>query len=149
MKLRNAVLLAAVCALALPTFAAHPQKPGKWEMTTEIDMPGMPMKMQPMTHTMCVTKEDLEKNPEGTVPRPRSRNGSDSSCKVSDYKTDANTVSWKITCEGQNPVNGEGKITYTADSFKGAMTMKIGDREMTAKYSGKFLGAECTKDEKK
>lgn len=139
-----------VCALALPVFAAHPQKPGKWEITTEVDMPGMPMKPQPMTRTMCITKEDIEKNPETTIPKPRKRGGGErEDCKITDYKVDANTVSWSLKCEGENPVTGNGKITYETDAFKGETHMKMGEREMSVKMNGKYLGAECSKEEKK
>ena len=39
---------------------------------------------------------------------------------------------------------GEGKITFTDDSFDGDLHMTIEEREMTTKYSGKWLGA-CEK----
>ena len=144
------IMIVAIFALALPVMAAHPAKPGKWQVTTEVDMPGMPMKPEPQTHTICVTKEDLEKNPEASIPKPRSRRTGEErgDCKVSDYKVNENTVTWNLKCEGgQNPVTGSGKITYDKDSYAGAMTMKIGEREMTAKYTGKFLG-ECDKEKK-
>ena len=32
---------------------------GKWEITTKVEMPGMPMNMPPMTHTQCLTKDDF------------------------------------------------------------------------------------------
>ena len=144
------LLLLVVCAFAAPAFAAHPQKPGRWEITTEVDMPGMPMKPQPMTRTVCVTKEDLEKNPEGSIPKPQRRGGEErQDCKISDYKVDANTVSWSIKCEGEHPVTGSGKITYESDSFNGVTQMKMGEREMKVMMKGKYLGGECSKDEKK
>lgn len=148
MRLRTLVLIAVICAFAIPTaiFAAHPAKPGKWEMTTEIDMPGMPIKMPAVTTAVCITKEDLEKNPESTVPKPRKGREDRKDCKVTDYKVDENTVTWNLKCEGQNPVTGNGKITYSADSFDGWMTMKINDRaDMKATYKGKWIGAECDK----
>ncbi len=147
MKIRTITL---IFALAVPTciFAAHPAKPGKWEVTTEVDMPGMPTKPQPMTHTVCISKDDLEKNPEATIPKPRSRRTGEerNDCKVSDYKINENTVTWNLKCEGgQNPVSGSGKIKYTADSYDGTMEMKIGDREMKVVYKGKWISAECDK----
>jgi hypothetical protein len=153
MKKPSLLLLALVCAFAfaLPSFGAdNPQKPGRWEITTDIDMPGMPMKIPPTTRTVCVTKEDIEKNPERTIPKPQKRGGGErEDCKISDYKVDKNTVSWTVKCEGEHPLTGNGKMTYEAESFNGVTEMKMGDREMKVVMKGKFLGGECSKDEKK
>ena len=135
MRIRSYTLLVAVCALAVPMFAASPVKPGKWQVTMEMEMPGMAMKMPPTTITHCITKEDAE-NPEATLPKT----SKDGKCKISDYKMDGNTVSWSMTCEGKEPMTGSGKITYTGDSYDGSMKMKIGDHEMNAHYTGKRIG---------
>jgi hypothetical protein len=95
----------------------------------------MPVKPEPMTRTVCITKDDLEKNPEATIPKPMNRRTGEerSDCKISDYKVDANTVTWSLNCKGErNDINGSGKITYGADSYDGSMQMKIGDREIAA-----------------
>ena len=93
MKLRNLALFALVCALVVPAYAAGIGKAGKWQMTMEMDMPGMPMKMPPVSVTHCVTKEQAE-NPEAAIPK----NNRDSDCKYSDVKVDGSTVSWKVEC---------------------------------------------------
>jgi len=133
-------LLFAVLALVvvIPAMAAdHPQKPGKWQIKMEMDIPGMPMKMPPFTHPVCITEEDL-KDPQKAVPGdPKSQ------CNVGEYEVDGNTVSWTIDCPKQK-TKGEGKITYTDDSFEGVMNMTVEEREMSTKYSGKWLGA-CEK----
>lgn len=144
--MKKPVLFLAIIAIALPTFAAHPAKPGKWEMTSEFDMPGMTMKMPPQTHTVCITKEDLEKNPESFVPKPTRRGGEErTDCKLSDLKTEGATTSWTVNCGGERPMTGNGKITYTSESYTGNMDMKMGDREVKIKYSGKYLGPDCDK----
>jgi len=139
MKLRNLILFAVVCALALPTFAASPVKSGKWQTTIEMDMPGMPMKMPPMSHTTCITKEQAE-DATNAIPK----NDKQSGCTFSDVKVDGSTISWKMTCEKQQ-MTGTGTVTYAGDSYTGKMDMKVADREMHMKYSGKRLG-DC--DEK-
>jgi hypothetical protein len=136
MKFRKFALFVLVCALVVPAYAAGPVKPGKWETTMEMEMPGMPMKMPPITVSHCITKEQAE-NPENAVPR----NDRQKDCKISDMKVDGNTVSWKMTCE-KSQTSGTGSITYSGDSYTGHMDMKMaGDREMHMKYSGKYLGA--------
>jgi hypothetical protein len=137
MKISKAVLLACVLALALPLVAnAGPMKAGKWQVTVETDMPGMPMKMPPVTMTQCVTKEQAEN------PEPPKMN-KDDDCKVSDYKVDGNVVTWSVECKKQD-LTGTGKITFSGDSYEGLTKLKMGDTEMTQKFTGQYLGA-CDK----
>ena len=137
MTIKRFAVVVAVCLLATAVFAASPVKPGKWEMTMQTEITGMPMKMPPFTFETCVTAEDL-KDPQKAVPSdPKSK------CKVSDYKIDGNTVSWTVDCPEQQ-AKGSGQITFTEDSYSGLMTIKIRDQEMKQKYSGKWIG-ECTK----
>ena len=146
--MKKLLVLFGTLAMSVSAFAAHPAKPGKWQITTEVDAPGMPVKPEPMTRTVCITKDDLEKNPEATIPKPMNRRTGEerSDCKISDYKVDANTVSWNLNCKGErNEINGTGKITYGADSYDGAMQMKIGDRELKVTYKGKWISSECDK----
>ena len=129
--------LAAIALVAPAQAADHPQKPGKWQMKIEMEIPGVPFKMPPVTTEVCLTEEDL-KNPEKSVP-----NDPKAKCTVSQYEIDGNTVRWSIDCPKQD-TKGTGEITYTEDSYTGKMKMTVGEQEMTTKYSGKFLGA-CTK----
>lgn len=129
--------LVAIAVVAPAQGADHPQKPGKWQIKFEMEIPGMPFKMPPVTTEICITEEDL-KNPEKTVPGdPKQK------CNVSDYKVDGNTVTWSIDCPKQD-TKGTGTITYTDDAYTGTMKMTVGEQEMTTRYSGKLLGA-CTK----
>ncbi len=138
MKLRNLSALLVFCLFGVSALAAdapkNPMKPGKWEVTMQMDMPGM--QMPPRTFTKCVTKEDAAKV-ENAIPRGRN----DSECKLSDVNVDGNSVRWKINCEARQ-TTGEGKITYENDAYVGQLHMKTPDHEMTVKYTGKRLG-EC------
>ena len=137
MKLRRLALCTLVLALAVPAFAAEeksPMKPGKWQITIQMDMPNMPIKMPSTTITQCITKEQAE-NPQP----PKSKRDND--CKVADYKIDGNTVTWSIDCPKQN-MTGDGKITFSEDTYDGVTNLKKDDTVvMTQKYSGKYLGA--------
>ena len=133
-------VFAAVAAFAVvaPAGAAeNPQKPGKWKVSMQMEIPGMPIKMPPVNFEVCLTEEDL-KDPTKAVP-----NDPKSDCKVGDYKVDGKTVSWTVDCPKQN-MKGEGEITYTEDSYSGGMDMTVGEQQMKTKYTGKWLGA-CTK----
>jgi hypothetical protein len=140
MTIKRFAVLLAVCLLATAVFAASPAKPGKWEMTMQTEMTGMPMKMPAHTVTYCLTKEEAE-NPEKLAPEQRKN----ADCKRTEMKIDGNTVSWKVECK--SGTTGEGHITYSSDSFTGGMHLTMPNGEMNAKYSGKYLGA-CDGSEK-
>lgn len=136
-------VFAALVALALvvPASAADsPQKPGKWQIKMEMEMPGMPVKLPPVNWDVCLTEEDL-KDPSKAVPGNDPKKKTD--CKVSDYKVDGKTVTWAVECPKQN-TKGVGEVTYDDNSYTGSMDMTVGEQEMKMKYSGKWLG-ECTK----
>lgn len=130
-------VLAAIAAVVPMSAAENPQKPGKWAITMQMEIPNMPVKMPPMKFEICLTEEDL-KDPAKSVP-----NDPKSNCTVGDHKIDGNTVTWTMDCPKQN-MKGTGEITYDGDSYTGAMKMTVGEQQMTTKYSGKWLG-ECKK----
>ena len=95
------------------------------------------MKMPAVTTDVCITEADLA-YPEKTV-----QNDPKSKCTVSDYKVTGNTVTWKMSCPDQN-MTGVGEMTYQAETYSGTLKIKMGEREMTQKHSGTWVGA-CTK----
>ena len=85
MKLRAIVVCSFVLALAIPAVAAdNPVKPGKWQWSMQMDIPGMPFKMPPIKMTHCVTEEDAK----SAIPQ----NQKDKDCKVGEYEVDGNTI---------------------------------------------------------
>lgn len=140
MTLVRATTTAILCLTALPwaVSAQAPVRDGRWEITTEMDMPGMPMKMPATKTTQCITKEQAA-DPNQSVPK--SSRGGD--CKVSDYKVVGNKVTWNMACTGKEAMTGSGEITYGTDSYTGSMKMSSGGRDMTMNYTAKRLG-DCT-----
>lgn len=131
--------LVALAMLAVGAQAAdHPQKPGKWKMTFQVEMPAMPVKIPPVTKEICITEEDL-KDPAKSVPGgdPKMK------CDISNYKIDGKTVTWDVDCP-QQKMKGHGEVAYTDDSFAGAVKMLMGEQEITTKFSGKWI-SECSK----
>ena len=152
MRLRKIVPLAAVLAFSAAAFAQGPRRDGKWEVTTQMEMAGMPAGrgMPPMTVTQCITKEQSE-DPQKLVPQPPQRGGQQSDCKVSDYKMVGSKVTWTMKCTTPQAVDGTGEVTYGADTYEGTMTMNMTmarggqtmPMQMTMKMNGKRLG-DCT-----
>ena len=95
MRMRYAACVTVAMALSVSALAQSARRDGRWEVKTEMEMPGMPMKMPPMTTTQCVTKEQAD-DPSGACPG----RGAPNNCKVFDYKVTGNTVTWSMKCEG-------------------------------------------------
>lgn len=133
--MKQAIFIGIFISIALLIGAAWagPQvNPGKWEITTKTKMAGMPQ--QSMTHTQCVTKDDM-------VPMGE---GANQNCQVKDIRINGNTVSWKITCSGQGgQMDGTGQVTYRGDTMDGTMRMVIKgvDMEVTNHITGRRIGA--------
>jgi hypothetical protein len=125
-----------VLAFAADAAAQSPMRPGRWEVTMQMEMAGMPMQMPPMKTTPCITAEQL-KDPNGALP---SGAANPNACKVSDQKTTSDSVSWKVACSGPEPMTGSGEMKFTGDTYVGVMKMTTAKGEMTMKYAGKRLG---------
>jgi len=104
---------------------------GLWEITSKMEMPGMPMNMPPSTHTQCITTENL-------VPRG-SQEGEE--CKIVETKVKGDTVTWTMECDTpEGKARATGKITYKGDTFKGTIEMNMQGMAMTQHLSGRRTG---------
>jgi len=138
MKFRTLAVCSLLVAIAAPAaFAADktPGKPGKWQFSMQMEIPGMPFKMPPVKMEQCVSEQDA-----GTAI-PRDKNSKD--CKFSEPKVDGNTVTWTMDCPSQK-MKGKGQMTFEEESMEGTMDIEADGQAMTMKYSGKRLGA-CEK----
>lgn len=135
--MRSTSIAVLVVSFAAAVIAQQgPMRPGRWQNTVQMHMPGMPMQMPPQTMTRCVTAEQLQRDPNSWLP-----SGPDAqSCKVADQKIVRNTVTWKVACTGPMAMTGEGEITFMEDAYEGTMKASMSVGEMTVKMSGKRLG---------
>ena len=144
--MQASIRAAAKCALmaaGMTAAAAVAQQPnikdGMWEVTTTMDMEGMPGGRQPQTMQHCVTPQDA-KDPAG-MSRGMDKGGQ---CQVTDHKVTGNTATWKLTCKGEGAMTGTGTATYggTTYSMTSTTTMNHGGKtmKMTVNQTGKYLG---------
>jgi uncharacterized protein DUF3617 len=139
MKLMPVVVAAlAFAAIASDAAAQNPMRPGRWEVTAQMDMPGMPVQMPAMKNTQCITQQQID-SPTHAVP---SGPGNPNDCKVSDYKVSGNTVTWNMACASQG-MTGSGELKFAGDSYEGLVKMMMQQKEMAMKLNGKRLG-DCT-----
>ena len=125
------LFLTLMCGTAI---ADPNMNPGQWQITTQTEMEGMSgMNIPPVTYSQCIRKEDM-------VPQNKDES---QECQVTDIQEHGDTVSWKITCSGQNgKMQGTGTVTYKGDTMTGVMDMVIEEAGMRIKnkMSGKRIG---------
>ncbi|HVG55576.1 MAG TPA: DUF3617 family protein [Vicinamibacterales bacterium] len=143
MRSRRMMTLAFCAVVAVPLLSQSQMRPGRWEITTQMDMPGMPVKMPPQKVTRCVTPEEANA-PANTLGDPGGRGRGGSNCKVTDQKIDGNKVTWKMACTGADAMTGEGELVFKGDSYAGKMSMSMAQGQMTMQYTGTRVG-DCTK----
>ena len=114
--------------------AAVAQDKELWEVTTKMDMPGMPMAMPAQIQRVCLSKARKD---DDLIPKTEG-------CRVSDVKRAGNKVTFNVACTGADPMAGAGEINSTPASYDGRMRLKgkMGDQtmEMSHTFSGKRVG---------
>ncbi len=138
MKYPLATLLLSLAPLGTATAGQNIMQPGLWEITTEVEMTGMPMKMPPQTTRHCYTAEELS-NSRNAVPR-----SDDSNCEIMNYRLEGNTASWEIRCHGPSAMQGKAHMTMEATRYTGGMDAKIsspaGDMQMHNRWQARRIG---------
>ena len=140
-SISNLVLALPLCVLGAPAPAA--EATGEfWEMTTKMEMAGMPAGMAGMMggppQKVCMLKGQ-----EGKPVKSKDRDD----CTMTDFKQSGNTVTFNMTCSGKNPMTGSGEITSTPGSFSQRIKMKTDGEDMTVVSTGKRIGGACKGDE--
>jgi hypothetical protein len=135
MKTAHALRLAlAAATLAAPAVHAAPpggMRPGLWETTITSNMGGG----KPVSTRACVTAQQLE-DPKGNLPKMDAK----MKCEQLDYKTSGSTVSWKMRCTGEVPMEGTGQMTASPDSYSGKMDMTMKMQGQTMSMSQTMAG---------
>ncbi len=127
--------VALVFALAACSGGGPDLEDGMWEITTEVNMPDMPMKIPPMVYRHCLSREDII---------PKQGPADQEICTYSTPKTKGNTVSWSVECQSPGgKTRHEGEITYRGTSFDGSIIMSMTgavDMSGTNHISGRRIG---------
>jgi hypothetical protein len=123
-------LLALVSTAAL---AADGMKPGMYDYTVKMEMPGMPFQMPPQNFQRCVSQADVDK---GKQYDNQSDRGSD--CEVKNMKQSGNKVSFDLACKDGTTGHAEYSATDTTMSGKTVMTRE--GTPMTMAMSAKRVG---------
>lgn len=131
MDIRRLLLIAA-CLVAGPAIADD-----KWEVTTSMEMVGMPFQMPPSKQVLCLAPG--EQRSEKMVP-------ADKNCQVKSLATTATTTRFRIECAPPQQMTGEGEITRLGpDAYKGQLKakgmMEGQSFDMKIAYAGRKIGS--------
>jgi len=131
---KTTVALIFLVSLPSMSLAAGNMRDGLWEISSQMEMPGMPMKMKPMVAKHCYSKTDVA-DQKKVIAR-------DKDCSVTDMKSSGNKVSWAMKCTGKNAGTMTGETVFGSDSYTSVTHMKSQGHDMTMKVKAKRVG-EC------
>lgn len=139
MMMRRMLALAAICLTGLGGTAMADDQ---WEVTTSMEMAGMPFQMPPTRQLLCLAPG--EDKSEKMVP-------ADKNCQVKSFTTTGSTSRFRIECAPPKQMTGEGEITRLGkDAYKGELRAK-GNMEgqafdMKISYAGRKTGTCAASD---
>ena len=136
MKRTASAVIGVMLLLSTAAFAADGIREGYWEVTSQTEMPGMPMKIPASTIKHCYSKEDV-KDQKKVIAR-------DKNCTMTDYKVAGNKVTWAMKCTGKSAGTFNGETIFSTDAYTSTMKMKSQGQNMTVKVKAKRVG-ECPK----
>lgn len=138
--MNKSLLATFVCTAGLFCTAAWSAPGEYWEITSKMEMPGMPMAMPATTTKVCIAKGS-EKNP------PPNKD-----CEMTDVRTSGNKTLWKVRCNHNGEImTGSGEMSGNADKSEGTTRLsgKSGGQniDMTMAYQSRRIGGSCDSDE--
>ena len=124
------IVLAFALAASLPASAQG--KDDLWEVSTKMEMPGMPMAMPAQTNRFCIGKNRKD---EEFVPKQ-------GDCRMVESKRVGNKFTYKMDCSGKLAAIVDGAITFGDNAYDGRMhmAMKKTNDTMDMTFTGKRIG---------
>ena len=105
-----------------------------WEMTTRMEVVGMPETTR--VTTVCM--------PKGAAYQPV-KSPAQKKCEISGVEVSGNQTKWKMECSGRNPMKGSGEMKRSGNTMNGNMEMASEKLKMSQEISGKLVGGCQTK----
>jgi hypothetical protein len=126
---------AALIAVLAPFSATAAATDEKWEITTRMEMTGLPMRMPATTVVVCVPPGGMDEE------RIVERDG----CTLGKVTRSGQTTRFSVQCAQPQPMTGEGEITRSgASAYSGQFRAsgKFGGKDVTmsASFNGKRAG---------
>ena len=132
---RAVLALLSTIALGAAAPAAAQGKDDLWEVSSKMEMPGMPMAMPAQVNRVCVGKNRKD---EDLVPRQ-------GDCRMVDSKRAGNKFTYRMECTSPEPSVIVGELTFGNNAYDGQMrmTMTRTNDTMNMALAGRRVG-DCT-----
>lgn len=125
------IRLAAAVVLSMPLAVLAAGQDELWEVTTQMNMPGLPAGMGGNTQRVCQDKDPRKQVPPGE---------NSEKCKVSDAKQSGNKTSVTVNCPDGTMVI-ENTYNAARTEYKGTMRMTGRQGDMTMTMAGRKVGS--------
>lgn len=138
----TSALLASLLLLA-PIVQASEMTPGQWNLSVELDAPGIPEHMRKQVQYDCINAE------EASDPEAALRNSwKEDNCSAGEIKHSGNTMRWSADCtmpgtKVKTRVTGK-MVLHDSKHYTSEMTMSGNNHSMKTRIDGKWAGSECT-----
>jgi hypothetical protein len=137
MRFNSIVLLMLGVSWTVLAQSSSPMREGMWEVNSKLIIPGMG-EAPPMKHQQCITAAMI-KDPQSAIPKM------ENDCKISNYKLEANTATYTMTCSQPTTVTAAGEIRYSgSDSYTGTLKLDGAGQTFNLTYDAKRIG-DCAK----
>jgi hypothetical protein len=114
----------------LPAGNAAAGQKAEWEITTTMEIPGMPFAMPSNVMRQCLEDQGVPYQ-ESDVEE----------CEVVSKNVSGNTINWKVVCEGREGKSEmTGVSTYTGDTMETRVRMLSSAGDISMHMTGKRLG---------
>jgi hypothetical protein len=132
---RAVLTLLSTIALAAAAPVGAQGKDDLWEVSSKMEMPGMPMAMPAQVNRVCVGKNRKD---EDLVPRQ-------GDCRMVDSKRAGNKFTYRMECTSPEPSVIVGELTFGNNAYDGQMrmTMTRTNDTMNMALAGRRVG-DCT-----
>jgi len=130
--MRNSALLLFLlsCTAPVVVVAAEPMKPGLYEYTVRIEMPGMPTALPPSRMQHCLTQEQLARN-------DQYQGGGQEDCQVTNLKETGSKVTFDVDCKGSR---GRAEYSHDASGMTGRTVMDLGGQAAVTHLRARRVG---------
>jgi hypothetical protein len=140
MNMKPVALFAApALGLAALALAQISIKPGLYEISTEVQMPGAPAPLK-VTDNDCITPAEAA----NVFEDLRNKMGEAEDCKLGEPVISGNRVSWETEC---NEVKAKSELTFASDAFSGTVRGVAAGQTVDIKVSARWVAATCTDDD--
>lgn len=132
--MKNWQTAAMVLAAGLPLAALADKpamKPGLWEYTMKMEMPGMPFAMPPIKTQRCLKQDEIDRGDQYSKDE-------NSDCQVKNLKQGATGASYDVACK--DGTTGRYDFTSGADSMTGKGVTDTQGTKVTTNFASKRLG---------